>query len=89
MGFSAGSSAGQPAGERGSVPLADALGASPEPERALHSPRIEVPVEGLRLWTLDDPCRYQMLVSLMRGDEPMDQAAVYFGMRRRGARGNG
>jgi glycosyl hydrolase family 2 len=79
---------GRTVGHLGGVPLSTALGASPQPERALHSPEVAVPLEAMRLWDLDDPCCYQMQVSLEKRGEAMDKAAVTFGMRKIGIRDN-
>jgi glycosyl hydrolase family 2 len=79
---------GRVVGERQGVSLVDSLGQSREPDRALRSPPVEIPVESLRLWDLQDPHRYQMQVRLERRGEAVDEAAVSFGMRKVGIRDN-
>jgi hypothetical protein len=79
---------GSVVGARQGVSLADALGQSREPDRALRSPFVEIPLESLRLWDLHDPHRYQMQVSLEQRGEAVDEAAVSFGMRKVGIRDN-
>ncbi len=41
-----------------------------------------VPVPNARLWWPDDPFLYDLEVRLMRGDEVVDSATSYFGMRK-------
>jgi beta-galactosidase/beta-glucuronidase len=55
---------GNQVAERKGVTVAEALGESPSPDRALHSPFVEVPVPDRRLWTLDDPHLYRLEATL-------------------------
>jgi len=80
--------AGKPVGERRDVALLDALAGNETPERPLSAPYVDVPVEALRLWDLDDPHMYQLAVTLARRGEEVDEAAVRFGMRKVEVRDN-
>ncbi|HTE20661.1 MAG TPA: glycoside hydrolase family 2 TIM barrel-domain containing protein [Armatimonadota bacterium] len=72
---------GEPAGERLRVPLSEALGRTPSPERPIQSPFVEIPIERMRLWGLEDPHLYTLEVSLEEAGQERDTLATRFGMR--------
>ena len=39
-------------------------------------------IGGLRLWSPEDPCLYDLTVRLLRGNEELDRVHTYFGMRK-------
>lgn len=73
---------GKTVAERRNVGLSEALGESPSPERPMQSPFVEVPIEGMRLWGLEDPHLYRMEVRLETGGREQDALQVRFGMRK-------
>jgi glycosyl hydrolase family 2 len=73
---------GSQVGERREVSLADALGETPSPEHPMQSPFIEVPIEGMRLWGLEDPHLYRLEMRLLEKGIEQDTLAVRFGMRK-------
>ncbi|HOD50345.1 MAG TPA: glycoside hydrolase family 2 TIM barrel-domain containing protein [Candidatus Hydrogenedentes bacterium] len=42
----------------------------------------EIPIENAKLWSPDSPFLYDLTVSLMRGDNTLDEVNSYFGMRK-------
>lgn len=79
---------GRRVAERADVPLAEALGADDQTERALTSPYVTLPVDAARLWSLDDPHLYRLRVVLEERGEPQDELSVRFGMRKIESRRN-
>lgn len=79
---------GQTVGERRRVPLFEALGESACPDRAMQSPFVELPLENLRLWGLNDPHLYRLEVRLEEKGQEQDSLSVRFGMRKVGIRNN-
>jgi hypothetical protein len=75
-------------GRRNSTTLAEALAGNPTPERPLASPSIEIAVDGLRLWSLEDPHLYRLRVVLEETGVLRDELTVRFGMRKIEARQN-
>lgn len=73
---------GQTVGDRLRVPLAEALGESPSPERPMQSPFVEVGLEHMRLWQLEDPHLYRLEVRLEEKGQERDSLSVRFGMRK-------
>jgi len=76
--------AGKTVGERRKVTLAEALGENHSPERPLLSPFVEIPLDGMQLWSLDNPHLYRFEVRLETGGQEQDTLAARFGMRKVG-----
>jgi hypothetical protein len=79
---------GQVVGERRRVSLSEGLGESPSPGRAMQSPFVEIPIEGMRLWRLDDPHLYTLEVRLEKNAGERDALSTRFGMRKVEIRSN-
>lgn len=74
--------AGKTVGERREVTLAEALGENHSPERPLQSPFVEIPLEGMQLWSLENPHLYRLEVRLETNGQEQDTFSTRFGMRK-------
>lgn len=79
---------GETVGERLGVRPSEALGESPSPERAMQSPFVEVPIERMRLWALEDPHLYRLEVRVEQQGQERDAFSTRFGMRKVEIRNN-
>lgn len=74
--------AGETVGERRGVTLAEALGENHSPDRPLQSPFVEIPLNGMKLWRLEDPHLYRVDVRLETRGQEQDTFLTRFGMRK-------
>ncbi len=79
---------GKVIGEKKRVPLSVALGESHSPDRAMQSPFVELPIDGMRLWQLEDPHLYRLEVNLEENGHERDTLSTRFGMRKVGIQHN-
>ena len=79
---------GQIVDDEAGIPLARAIGDSAMPDRPHLSPRIDLRVDGVRLWQLEDPYLYHVRATLERNGEVCDEYTSRFGMRKVAIRDN-